>query len=108
MNFPKTQRDLPDKDKVGATDPYVVLYFTEGASTKQTKFAETVVINDNNNPNWGETFEFQYDPTRQQKWYFDIRDSDYGDSDGVGKAWVDIADYIAKGQKITVNLSKKG
>jgi len=49
-----------------------------------------------------------YDPTRQQKWFFDIRDSDYGDSDGVGKAWVDIADYVAKGQKITVNLSKKG
>jgi len=108
LKFKLSARDLPDKDKVGATDPYVDLYYTEGASTKQTKFGTTAVINDNNNPSWGEIFEFQYDPTRAQKWYFEIRDSDYGDTDGVGKVWVDVADYIAKGQTLTVNLSKKG
>lgn len=43
-----------------------------------------------------------------QKWFFEVRDSDGSDSDGLGEVWVDVKDYVTKGQKITVNMVKTG
>jgi len=109
LRFKLSARDLPEKDKLGTIDPYVELYFTEGASTKEKKFAKSATIDNTKNPQWGEVFEFDYDRSKQQKWLFKIYDHDQGrEDDSAGKVWVDVSDYIQKSQITTVNLSKKG
>jgi len=109
LQFKLSAQDLANKDKTGASDPYVEVLYTEEGSSKQKKLAVSSTIQDNNNPVWKDVFEFQYDPSKNQKWFFEVRDSDdKGDSDGLGEVWVDIKDYIAKGQRITVNLVKTG
>lgn len=66
LKFKLSARDLPDKDKVGSIDPYVELYSTEGASTQEKNFGRSATIDNNKNPQWGETFEFDYDRSKQQ------------------------------------------
>ncbi|ODN04775.1 Copine-5 [Orchesella cincta] len=109
LRFKVSAKDLPEKDKLGSIDPYVELYYTEGASTKESRFGKSSTIDNNKNPQWGEVFEFDYDRSKQQKWHFKIYDYDQGkEDDSGGKVWIDVNDFVQKGQTITVNLSKKG
>ncbi|CAL8137083.1 unnamed protein product [Orchesella dallaii] len=109
LRFKISASDLPDKDKLGSIDPYVELYYTEGSSTKENKFGKSSTIDNNKNPQWGDVFEFDYDRSKQQKWHLKIYDYDQGkEDDSGGKVWVDVNDFVQKGQAITVNLSKKG
>lgn len=66
LQFKLSAKDLANKDKTGASDPYVELYYTEGESSKQKKLGVSSTIQDNNNPVWKDTFEFQYDPSKNQ------------------------------------------
>jgi len=109
LRFKLSARGLPDKDNLGTTDPYVILYYTENGSDKQYKVGRTGTITDNENPSWGDIMEFDYDRSKGQRWYFKVYDHDNArEDDTVGKAWVIVDDYVDKGQRYTVNLHKKG
>jgi len=96
-------------DKLGLTDPFVELWYTENGSTKENKFGRTATLTDTKNPDFGEVFNFDYDRRKNQKWLFRVYDHDQGrEDDSAGKVWIDVNDYVSKGQRITSNLSKKG
>ena len=58
--------DLPDKDDVGVTDPYVEIFATEGLTGKEVKVGRTGTLTNTKNPSWGETFEFKWDRRKEQ------------------------------------------
>ncbi|CAG7832536.1 unnamed protein product [Allacma fusca] len=109
LRFKLSARGLPDKDDLGTSDPYVILYYTEGTNTKEHKFGRSATITDNENPIWGDIFEFNYDRSKGQRWHFQIWDHDnFREDDKVGSAWVIVDDYVDRGQTADVNLHKKG
>ncbi|CAG7838388.1 unnamed protein product [Allacma fusca] len=109
LRFKLSAKGIPDKDDIGTTDPYVELYYTEDGSSKEHKFGRSATISDNENPVWGDVFEFDYDRSKGQRWHFKIKDHDnLREDDTVGKAWVIVDDYVDKGQTYTANLHKKG
>lgn len=66
LQFKLSAKDLANKDKTGASDPFVEVLYTEGESSKQKKLGISEIIQDNNNPVWTKVFEFQYDPAKNQ------------------------------------------
>jgi len=115
--WPETQRirfqleakNLPDKDKLGTIDPYAEVYFAEGFTGKEVKIGRTGTINKNQNPKWGEIFDFSYDAKKNQRFVIKIYDNDsLRTDDKAGFGYVDLEDYMRHGQMITVNLSKRG
>jgi len=58
---------LPDKDDgFGTIDPYVEIFATEGNSRTEVKVGRSDTIDDNENPQWGTVFEFDFDRTKNQ------------------------------------------
>jgi len=62
-----------------------------------------------NNPIWNDVITFNWDPTLDQRLRFRVRDADkITKNDNVGEAWLQLQDYVAKGQNSTVILSNGG
>lgn len=59
-------RNLPDKDDLGTTDPYAEVFLTQEGVKDETKLGQTATISDDENPDWGDVFEFDYDPSKRQ------------------------------------------
>ncbi|CAG7826147.1 unnamed protein product [Allacma fusca] len=109
LKFKLSAKGLSDKDDLGTSDPYVELFYTEGSSTKETKFGRSATLTDDENPTWGDVFEFDYDRSKGQRWHFKVYDHDnLREDDKVGNAWVQADDYVDKGQTYTANLIKQG
>ncbi|CAG7826148.1 unnamed protein product [Allacma fusca] len=109
LRFKLSAKGLPDKDTIGTSDPYVVLYYTEGSSNKENKFGTSSTLTDDENPIWKDVFEFDFDRTKSQRWHFKIFDYDhFTEDEAAGNAWVLVEDYVDKGQMRTVNLHKQG
>lgn len=109
LRFKLSASGLPDKDDIGTIDPYVEIYYTEGGSTRETKLGRSDTITDNENPDFGNVFEFDFDRSKNQKWHFKIFDHDnLREDDKGGQTWVDVSDYVDKGQITNANLDKQG
>jgi len=109
LKFQLSASNLPDKDKLGTIDPYVEAFYTENGNTKETAFGRSATLSNTKNPSWGDIFQFNYRPSTRQMWLFKIYDHDQGrEDDSGGKVWVDVEDFVRKGQLQTVNLSKRG
>ncbi|OXA60880.1 Synaptotagmin-4 [Folsomia candida] len=109
LRFKVSGRNLPDKDTgLGTTDGYFQLYVsTDGGRTK-TKLTKSDTINDQENPNWGNVFEFEFDRSKNQYWFFEVLDDDtLAEDDTVGRVWVNVANYVDKGQITTAKLDKE-
>jgi len=110
LRFKVAASGLPDKDDgFGTIDPYVIITYTEGGSTSESKVGRSDTITDNENPDWGNIFEFDFDRAKDQKWHFKIYDHDnLRDDDKGGQTWVDVSDFVDKGQITNANLDKQG
>jgi len=102
---------LEDKDTgFGTSDPYLKLYYTENGGTKETLIKRTETINDSENPNWSTVFEFAYDRSKNQEFHFYVMDHDsaLNPDDEVGRGWLNLNDYVDRGQLVYVPLYKQG
>jgi len=44
----------------------VEVFYTEGGSTREIKIGTSDTISDNENPDWGKVFEFDFDRNKNQ------------------------------------------
>jgi len=109
IKFKVSGRNLIDKDTAGTSDPYYeVFYSTDGGQSK-TKIGRSDTVNDQENPDWGNTFEFDFDRRKNPYWYFHVYDEDnLREDDNVGRVWINVADFVDKGQVVNANLDKGG
>jgi len=107
--FQLSAQNLPDKDDLGTIDPYAEIFQVEGITGKEVKLGRTGTLTDQRSPNWGDRFDFQYNANKNQRLVIKVWDHDnLREDDKGGIAYVDIEDYVRRGQTITVNMSKRG
>jgi len=109
LKFKVQGRKLIDKDNIGTSDPYYeVSYSNDGGRTK-TKLGRSDTVNDQENPDWGNTFQLDFDRKKSQYLYFHVFDEDTArEDDTLGRVWINVADYVDKGQLVNANLDKGG
>jgi len=112
IKFKVSGRNLPDKDDgPGTTDGYFEIFQSEdgGRTRKKVGKGKSTTVSNNLNPDWGDVFEFDFDRTKNQLWYFKLWDHDtMMKDDKVGRVWVTVTDYVDKGQLTNANLDKGG
>jgi hypothetical protein len=109
LKFKVSGRSLPDKDNLGTTDGYFEIFSSTDGGRSKTKVGKSDIISDKENPDWGNVFEFDFDRSKNQLWFFHVWDEDTGRADDtVGRTWVSVADYVDQGQLANVNLDKGG
>jgi len=109
IKFKLSAADLPSKDKLGGIDPYAEIFSVDGITGKETKVGRTSTLTSNKNPQWGDTFEYQYNANKDQRWIIRVWDNDNLQTDDkAGVGFVDLEDYMRRGQIITVGLNKGG
>jgi len=110
IKFKVSGRNFEDKDTgLGTSDPYVEIYYTQNGSTSETKLKRSETISNSENPNWSTIFEFTFDRTKMQKLHFYVWDEDdLRTDDELGKAWLDVNDYVDKGQIANIPVYKVG
>ena len=62
-NFSPTCSNLPDKDLIGTSDPYVKVYLTQDGRAEEL-LKTSSKKNDDENPVWPDVFDFKYDPSK--------------------------------------------
>jgi len=109
LKFKVSGRNFPDKDTgFGTTDGYFELFSSEDGGRTKTKITKSDTISDQENPDWGQTFEFDFDRSKDQWLLFNVYDEDnLREDDTVGRAWINVADYVDKGQRVSAHLDKK-
>ena len=133
-NFCPHHRDLPDKDPLGTTDPFVTVYLTENDEKNEKEIGRSATLTDDENPDWSDVFSFDFDRKKNQvrklarltcfcvlhlqnqncllllqRLHFIIRDHDFGQPDDhVAQVWVSVNEYVDKKQYLQVNLIKRG
>jgi len=109
LRFKVAGRNLIDKDNVGTSDPYYEVYYSTDGGNSKTKIGRSDTVNDQENPDWGNTFDFDFDRRKNQIWFFHVYDEDnLREDDTVGRVWINVADYVDKGQIVNANLDKGG
>jgi len=112
IKFKVSGRNLPDKDDgPGTTDGYFEIFSSEDGGRTRSKVGKgkSSTVDNNENPDWGDVFEFDFDRSKTQLWYFKLWDDDTLRSDDkVGVVWVTVTDYVDKGQLTNANLDKQG
>jgi len=102
-------RSLIDKDNLGTSDPYYILYSSTDEGQSKTKIGRSDTVQDQENPDWGNVFEFNFDRSKKQHLFFHVYDEDnLREDDTVGRVWINVADYVDKGQLTNANLDKGG
>ncbi|KAE9610715.1 hypothetical protein Lal_00021210 [Lupinus albus] len=85
--------DLKNKEMIGKSDPYVVVYIRPLFKVK------TKVIDDNLNPVWNETFEVIAEDKETQSLILEVFDKDIGQDKRLGLAKVPLIDLEAENEK---------
>jgi len=102
-------RNLLDKDNIGTSDPYYTISYSTDEGKSKTKIGRSDTIQDQENPDWGNVFEFDFDRRKKQYLFFHVYDEDnLREDDNVGRVWINVADYVDKGQLTNANLDKGG
>jgi len=113
IKFKLSANNLATKDDVGFipgnSDPYVVITLAEGPSGKEKDVGRTSTVTSSSSPTWGDVFNINWDKNRDQRLHFKIYDDDtLREDDKLGSAWIEVNDFIAKGNSYTFPLPKKG
>jgi len=109
LKFKVSGRSLIDKDNIGTSDPYYQVFSSTDLGRSKSKIGRSDTVNDQENPDWGNTFEFDFDRSKNQYLFFHVYDEDnLREDDTVGRVWINVADYVDKGQLINANLDKGG
>lgn len=107
LNIKKTQpisfklyaRNVPRMDRLGGkSDPYAEVSWRVGKEGTDTLIGSTAVIDNEDNPDWQETFEFaNYQKGTDQYLYFKVLDSDSVSGDDVlGDFLLEVDPYATK------------
>ncbi|OXA52061.1 uncharacterized protein LOC110852799 [Folsomia candida] len=109
LRFKVSGRNFPDKDTgFGTTDGYFELYVSTDGGRSKTKLTRSDTISDQENPDWGNIFEFDFDRSKNQWLQFKVYDEDnLREDDTVGRVWINVADYVDKGQITYARLDKE-
>jgi len=102
-------RNVPHKDQFnGKSDPYVEVYWRVGKEGADHLIGSTAIINDEENPDWKETFEFSnYQKGTNQYLFFKVLDSDaLTGSDFLGELLVEADPYVTKRATKITKLTK--
>jgi len=110
LKFKVSARNLADKDTgLGTSDAYFILYASQDGGKTKSEVKRSDTISDQENPDWGNLFEFDFDRNKNQMWFFYLYDEDnLREDDTVGRVWVNVADYVDKGQLTNAKLDKDG
>jgi len=113
LYFVLSAKNLPSKDtNDGVADAFARVFFgvvppdtrTQGDSLD--RLGKTETIDDNAEPRWAKVFNVQYIKGSHQKLWVEVRDHDPANPDDiVGSAFVDLDEYVSRGQQLTVSLS---
>jgi len=108
ITFILSAKNLPSNkhDDLSKLDPFVKVYETVVDQAELKSIGKTETLMDEENPEWIEVFWIPHKPGTSQKLRFEMRDQDLlKQDDAIGGAEVDLDDYVAKGEKITVDIS---
>lgn len=108
LRFKVSGRNLPDKDTgFGTTDAYFELFESLDGGKSKTKLKRSDTVSDQENPDWGQVFEYDFDRNKNQALQFYVYDEDnLREDDTVGRVWINVADYVDKGQITYARLDK--
>ncbi|ODM94829.1 Copine-8 [Orchesella cincta] len=109
LKFKVSGRDLRDKGFFGTSDPYFIVSLSEDGGNSKSKIGRSDTIQNQKNPDWSNVFEVNFDRNKNQYLYFHLWDNDrLREDDTLGRVWVNVADYVDRGQLDTPNLDKQG
>ncbi|CAL8117501.1 unnamed protein product [Orchesella dallaii] len=93
----------------GKSDPFCVVFLSNDEGNTKNKIGETGVVFNDFNPDWANIFEVHFDRQKPQYLYFKIMDADsITRDDNLGAVWMNLAEYVDKGQYDNPKLSAKG
>jgi len=112
LRFKVSGKNLPDKDTgispFDTSDAYFEWHVSSDGGKTKTKLMKSDTINDSENPDWGNVLEFDFDRSRGQWWQFYVYDHDnLREDDTVGRVWVNVADFVDKGQFLLARMDKQ-
>jgi len=112
LRFKVSGKNLPDKDTgispFDTSDAYFEWFVSSDGGKTKTKLMKSDTINDSENPDWGNVLEFQFDRSKGQWWQFYVYDHDnLREDDTVGRVWINVADFVDKGQFMLARLDKQ-
>ncbi|ODM92599.1 Copine-2 [Orchesella cincta] len=112
LKFWVSGRGLLDKGISGSTtDPYYILFLSEDGGKTKTEIGRSDTITNQLNPDWTNVFEIKIDRTKNQYLYFYVLDKNSNPEDPhitLGRVWLNVDDYVKKGQNDSINLDKAG
>ncbi|OXA50189.1 uncharacterized protein LOC110853866 [Folsomia candida] len=93
-------RNFQDLDNgFGTTDPYFELFLSTDGGATEAKLLKSDTVSDKENPDWGQVIEVDFNRRENQWLRFNVWDEDHlRDDDRVGSVWINLADYVDKGQ----------
>ncbi|CAL8147216.1 unnamed protein product [Orchesella dallaii] len=113
LQFMLSASGLPTKDDVGLIpmkgDPYVTVEVIEGPDGSATEIGRTSTVSSTSNPDWGDVLTVEWNKALNQRLHFKVYDDDFLRSDDhLGQGWMQLNDYVGRGQVYTVLLLKYG
>ncbi|CAL8093317.1 unnamed protein product [Orchesella dallaii] len=89
----------------------LIITSTEGVNGAEKNVGKSVAITASLNPGWKQVFTLNWNKNKDQRLHFKIYDGKghkLDDIDKTGDAWIEVNDYVAKGESFTVLLPTKG
>ncbi|CAG7787158.1 unnamed protein product [Allacma fusca] len=115
VQFKLYARNVPHKDKIngestalgeGQSDVYVKAYWRRGRGGVDHQFASSVVVDNEENPDWPEVFEFgNYQKGTDQYLYFKVKDQDIlSKNERIGDLLVEADPLVSSRKKVVSKL----
>jgi len=113
VRFRLYARNLPKLDppfNKGKSDPFVNIYWSRGSKGEQYKLARSSTIDNVENADWNETFEFPQYIRGTDLWlHYQVKDEDgIGKDEDLGDALLEVDPFVEKRQTKILNLGKAG
>ncbi|CAL8147198.1 unnamed protein product [Orchesella dallaii] len=90
-------------------DPYYIVYLSEDGGETKNEVGVSDTKKNQLNPDWADSFEIQIDRNKNQYLFFHVLDANSTNDDKtIGRVWVNLADYVKKGQNDNPTLDKAG
>ncbi|CAL8127570.1 unnamed protein product [Orchesella dallaii] len=90
-------------------DPYYIVSHSENGGKTKSKIGQSDTKRRENNPDWKNEYVVMFDRNKKQYLHFHVLDKDKFKKDrSLGQVWLNLADYVDKGELATINLDTEG